>query len=344
MYSYQTIPIRKSITKVPAWLTCLVIACPSVALSQLKEDDDKVSIRAVGDFSDYFGGKLTTIDLELSSDANREIEVRWSIKLNSQPLIRRSSTQNLAAAKPHLYQVEFESPIPKDGVVLPCTLEVDILGQKDELLASDTKQIWFFPKDPFYENTTWLKSLDITLVDPLGETTELLESSAVPFRKAVASQGDIGKGMLIVGVGARWDAVIEQLVRQAIFAGRPVLCFAPKRGELRLGTLQARSQLPEVSLRNLSFVSQLDKRLSPARCESNGRCNIANDRGELIVTISEKDDGWDFLELKDTKTRGHLILCCTSFDETSSPTPRYLLARLFERLCPNTISITELSK
>ncbi len=330
--------------RVTAWLVGLVILCNSIALSQPNDDHDQVSIRAVGDFSDYFGGKPTTIELELSSDANREIEVRWSIKLNSLTVIRRSATQNVTASKPHLFQIEFEAPTTKDGVVLPCTLEVDVFGPKNERLASYTKQIWFFAKDPFYENISWLKKLDITLVDPMGETTELLESLEVPFRKVVASQGNISKGMLIIGVGVRWNEVIEQLVWQAIVAGQPILCFAPKKGELRLGTLQARSSMPEVSLRNLSFISQLDKRLSPSRCESNGRCNIANGGGKLIVTISDKDDGWHFLELKDTKSSGHLILCCNSFDEPTSPTPRYLLAMLFERLFPNTIFNAELSK
>ena len=344
MHSYQIIPIQKWIAKVATWFIGLAISCPSIALSQPYDDNDKVSVRAIGDFSDYFAGKPIIIELELSSDVNREIEVRWSIKLNSQSLIRRSSTLDLPADKPQLFQVEFEAPIPKDDLVLPCTLEVDVLGQKDELLVSYTKQIWFFPMDPFYENAHWLKTLDITLVDPLGETTELLEAFEVPFRKVAASPGSIGKGMLIIGAGARWDAVMEQLVRQAIVAGQPVLCFAPRKGELRIGSLQARSQMPEVSLRNLSFVRQLDKRLSPSRCDSNGRCKIANDLGELIVTISDNDDGWHFLELKDTKTNGHLILCCTSFDETNSPTPRYLLAKLFERLCSNAISITELTK
>lgn len=303
----------------------------------------QVSLQPVECHSDYFGGQTVNWIFDLTSDVDQEIDVHWTLQVKSQTLARRSFTVNAQANKTSRVHVEFESPAGKEGVIVHGNIALRVVGQMDASHADFTKQIFFFSKDPFFASSRWLEELDITLVDPVGHTTLLLESLAIPFRKANSQPKNAERGLLIIGELTPWNSATETMVRQAVAAGRPVLCLATLKGRIEFNTLDF-EQLPEVALHNLSFVNQLDKRLTASRCESLGRCNMVHQNGRIIIQVSPNEAGWPFLECKDTSSLGHLILCCTTMRPNESPTETYLFAKLLERLSPKQPSLAELRK
>jgi hypothetical protein len=137
----------------------------------------------------------------------------------------------------------------------------------------------------------------------------------------------------MIGELTPWSPKIESVVLRAIAAGRPVLCFA--MSEAHLDLIPPESNLPpEMSLHNRLFINQLDKRLSTNSSKSLCRYTLIQHKEKILLCSSPNEPGWSFVELKDTQSNGHLILCGMSIRPNTSPTETYLFARLLERLCP----------
>ena len=304
---------------------------------------DQLALIPIDCPSDYFGGQPVKWELELASEIEQDIEIQWSIQVNSRTWARRSYKVNAQANKPHLVDIEFETPPTKDGIAIQATVKVKATGQVDNSSTDLSRQICFFAKDPFFASSKWLQQLDISLVDSAGKTAALLESMSVPFRMVHVDHSRDETGLLVVGELTPWNQRIESMVLQAVRDGRPVLCFATPDAQLDLMQFGT-EQPPNLSLHSLAFVNQLDKRLNIDRCELLCSCNLVHQNEKLLARMSPNGQGWSFLELTETRSKGHLILCGITIRPNTSPTETFLLARLLERLYPNQQFSTELRK
>lgn len=332
------IPKLTTVRGLVVLVTLLTPAWPAYAITQ-----DNVKIVERDSQGDFFGGTYAKVEFELTSKVDQQVNVQWALKVNSRTWIQRTIVAHLPANRTKPIVMEFDSPAVKEGIILASRIEFHVTNDQGISLASLVKPLWFFPASPFTHRSQWLQELDISLVDPVGEAAALLESLDVPFQPLSASSNFDSEGTLILAAVPRWDARHSRLIRQALADGCAILCIAANEGQLELNA-SATERLPDVALHGPRFIAQLDNRLIADRCVAVRHCQIVNDRNELFVRLLPTNAGWQFLELRDHQSGGRLILCCPQIFRKDSPTPIFLLARLLERLSPNTTSPPELRK
>jgi hypothetical protein len=264
----------------------------------------------------------------------------------------RSETKIVANAdKPVLIKVPLEVPAVKEGVALQAQLIVTVYADgKSDKEGDYEKTLWIFPADPFFNRTKWVEGLKITLYDSdlKSKTGEALKSLKVPFEEVrnPAALADLKEGLLLVGEGVSFkdEAGLAEAMVQAASRGVPVLCLSPKEGIFPLpGTDNGLPAPGSLTCHRQDVITKLDKRLDAAAWAPENQVvtrslAIKTEDGKIIGDIQEGVKGWPWLQLDYSDKKGRLVLCCFPIIQRwdSSPTPRYLLARLLEH-------VTELS-
>ena len=242
--------------------------------------------------------------------------------------------------------VRFDIPPVKEGVVVQALLSVSLYVQnagKPE--ASLRKTLWVFPRTPFADRAEWLKQLKIHLFDPAGKTREILEKAGVPFAEAgnAASLAELREGMVIIGEGTSFEdhRGLPEIMVRAAAKGVPVLCLAPSEGRLVLpGTEEAELPKPTaLALRGNDVITELDKRLDALAWPPDGKVatrtmTVKADRGRVVAEMAEGGAAWPWVEARFAERRGRLIVCGFGIIRAweAGPSPRFLFARLLERL------------
>jgi hypothetical protein len=238
-----------------------------------------------------------------------------------------------------------------EGVVLQARFSVTVIAEgKSEPAAVYEKNMWIFPADPFFNRTQWVAGLKITLYvsDAKSKTADALRSLKVPFAEVAnpIALADLKEGLLLVGEGVSFkdDAGLAEALILAASRGMSVLCLAPKDGVFPLPGADNGLPAPgRLSLERQDIISKLDKRLdavawAPGVAVVFRSLAVRAEDGKVICEIQDGTKGWPWLQVDYPDKKGRLILCGFPIIQawTAGPTPRYLLARLFEQ-------VTELS-
>lgn len=286
------------------------------------------------------------VDLQMAfPDARRAPDgVVWALTTRAQRTLSRGRARITAEPVP-LATIHLHTPPVRPGVVLPAVLSLRVSLKAGGEPSLHEHPLWLFPPDPFSERTQWLQQLNIRLYDPALTTGQAFKAIGIPFEAITRSAGlrQIEQGLLVVGEGASLsdergltDSLLEIAGR-----GVAVLCLAPADGEFTVpqNADPTSGQPPNLFLRGEEFTSQLDHRLDfplhPAGSPwAASRIVLAGDAGRLVARVQAGDDGWPWFEVHFAEQRGRLLVCNYGFMRSwdSGPTPRYLLARLFEYL------------
>lgn len=305
--------------------------------------NDGVKIEPVERWSGVFAESKVTFHYAIGADEPLQGVAGWRFSINRRTVSRGEATVKAKPGKPAEVVIPLEIPPVKEGVIVGATLEVTVSGQGAE--AEHARPLWIFPRDPFVDRSRWLKDLKITLFDPKGKTAELFEKAKIPFKftRNMASLDGLGEGLIVIGEGIslKDHRGLGKTILDAAASGVPVLCLAPVDGRLPMpgATLPKQPQPRRVSFRRQDVIRELDKRIDSVAWPPDGRLiasrfAMAADRDWVVAEATSTGEGWPWIEVQYAQERGKLLLC--GFDIVrqwdAGPAPRFLLARLFERL------------
>ena len=319
-----------------------LLLCSGTSVSR-GADESPFSIRSVEAWSGVFAGKETEFRFEVSSTLKAEVRASWSLAAESGVLARRETTFAVEPDKPGVLSARFELPDAREGIILPLDLTVAVESRGEH--ANLKKRLWLFPDDPFALEKEWLEELKIKLFDPAGETARRFTDAKIPFEpiRTIDQAAVLGEGVLVVGEGLSWvkQRALPGLVLDLASTGVGVLALSPTDGSLPLFGSDAENlpSLESMLIRRSDIISELDKRLDAVAWPPDGKLQasglqISADRGRVVARAVEGTDGWPWFECHFAAPRGRLIVCgfpvVKQWD--AGPTPRYLFARMLERL------------
>jgi len=303
-----------------------------------------LSVRAVEPWSGVFGGAEGDVSFIATARRPFEGRVGWAVAYKQRTLVRRELAFAVGPAKEQALRIHVAVPDVRPGVIVPLTLSV-AFTDGDGTAASHEKQLWVFPRDPFTDRRQWLKGLGIRLFDPEGRTGKVLEAMKIPFAATANPETllAVDRGLILIGEGLSFDDYrgVPEIMARAAAKGLPVLCLAPSGGELPVPGAEA-AALPAPSrivLRRRDVIADLDKRLDRDGWPPDGEIVASSvaltaDRRIVAARVARGQGGWPWLELHYPAGRGRLLLCGFAIIRKwdTGPAPRFLFARLLERL------------
>jgi hypothetical protein len=298
----------------------------------------KMSVEPAARWSNVFGEKDVDVPFVVRG-ADGLGQVTWTLTIG---LHRLSGVATADPKRPGHYLVRLRTPEVRPGVVLKMVLTVTARSEKDVALGSCDKVLWVFPPDPFANRSKWLESLKATLFDPAETTAPLLKRAGIPFKETANLAELAGKteGLVLVGAGVSfrdypdlWETLGKLATRGVL-----VLCLAPAAGELPLPGGNVAAAPEGISVRGVSVIRRLDKRLDAEGWPPDGKVAIsgASLRGDerQALAVVGKDGEWPWLEMDYPVPGGKLVVCGFDFGGKwdAGPAPRYFFARLLEYL------------
>jgi hypothetical protein len=292
-----------------------------------------------------FGDHGVRFAYEVTGSEAFEGRFAWRISAASRTVASGEKRISLKANQSQLLEFDCTLPAVKEGVVFPLQMQVSLATDRDTQVTELEIPLHLFADNPFADRQVWLESLQIHVFDPMGETAAALTELKVPFeelahREMIAS---VEKGVVIVGEGIDWDERSELGgdLLAAAERGAFVICLAPTAGDLPLPfDVTSRPAAASLTFRRSDVIQELDKRLSLGQgAEGPGEIRglkIVADSANVRGTAVEPGKGWPWVEARFAETGGRLTWCGFGLVRSwkTSPTPRYLLARLFERASP----------
>ncbi|HLQ44337.1 MAG TPA: hypothetical protein VK137_06390 [Planctomycetaceae bacterium] len=328
-----------------AILILVILSCLSSARA-----DDAVTIARVERWSSVFAESETRWTYRFSAEQPFRDRVAWRLTANQRTLASGELQARGEADKPGEVILPLRWPKVKEGTALAAQLSVSVGEVRHE------QTVWIFPRDPLVDRREWLQSLKLNVFDPPGDTLKVLKESDVPHERLRTREAldDVTEGIVIVGEGVslkKHDGLIDDLWSLAA-RGVPVLCLASADGEFSFPS--EKPLATSVQLRRSDVIRELDKRLDTAWWP-NGSSQLQGLRvtsvsDDVVVKISDDAKAWPWAEweyemgsgsdLRESPLIRPRVIWCgfgivTAWDD--GPTPRYLFAKLLERLSINSV-------
>jgi hypothetical protein len=317
--------------------------CVTLLVVSASAAQEKISLEPQQKWSNVFGGK--EVDFTFRVSGPFQGRASWNFSLNQRTLASREVPITSAPGKPADLVVHLDLPKVKDGLSLKTRLLVSIYAQgSNPPAATLEKTLWIFPANPFAGQAQWLRVLKITLYDPPGTTARVFKEMDIPFVEArdLEALNAVRAGTVIIGEGVSFQEqrVLPELIVKLAARGLPVLCLAPSDGILPIPVAQdAGLRRPEgFSIRRQNIITRLDKRLDAEEWPG-GKVVLSSValKGDGAATVGEAiqgKEGWPWMEIDFPTARGKVIVCgfglMSNWD--ASPAPRFLFARILERL------------
>lgn len=328
----------------------MIIMCWALAATGLAAQEEKLTLKPVEQWTTLFSGKDVEFRFQVKAPAGFAGRAGWTFAAENGRVLPRGRGEvplKAAANQAAQFKVPLTTPNLKEGVVLPTRLNVFLVADgKSAPEAALDIDLFIFPSDPFVERTQWLQDLKISLWDPDSKTrtATAFKDLKIPFDEVVNVNvlAAAKEGMLIVGEGASFkeEPALGEALLQAAGRGLSVLCLAPADGSLLWPAAQGNGPPPTaLSLRRQDIIRQFDKRLDALAWSADGKLIAATFdlkavEGKVVAEFAGPRGDWPWLELEYPDKKGRLIVCGFALIQQwhTSPTPRYLLARLFEHL------------
>lgn len=340
--------IKKRFLSGVAATLCVVVltACAWAA----DEEESVVKIQTdPQQVTSFFGDQKGTLAYQIIAEKPVQGKLLWQYAAGARTLARGEETIQLAPGRAAPFELPMAMPSVREGVIFQTIMEVKIVDADNQEVARHVQPLWLFSKDPFANRREWLEGLDIHLYDPEDATVQCFEDAKIPFTRITNSNvlTEFEGGILVVGSGTSLSknrGLTDNLMKLAQ-RGVRVLCIAPVDGEFPWPTREQFPELTSVQFSSKQVIRDFDKRLSPDfdtigdQPRQPNTVTLESRRGQLRVNLAESAEGWPWWQVR-FNSDGTCILCCFDLIQhwNTGPTPRYVLARLLEKLSSETDS------
>ncbi|MHB8951690.1 MAG: hypothetical protein ACYC4U_01785 [Pirellulaceae bacterium] len=315
-----------------------IAAYAMVGVTALTRAEPIVTLNPLETWATEFAGKRLQRSYSVEPAQHFEGKLIWSLCAEQRVLARGERSIRATREMPETVQLAFNVDPLRGGVAIPVKLDVAVLVD-GKPAATHSTSIWLFAEDPFAGRLEWLRSLEITLFDPVGNTTDTLRTAGVAFvetrnREVVASKRD---GLLLVGAGTALSDY-RQFARDMLHAaerGVHVICLSPADGSIPLEMAESEPGA-ELFLKDAREITRLDKRLDAFAWPPQGqlpgvRIALRGMQDRVVAEVGHQ--GWPWMEIRFPRG-GRFLFCGLPIIESwgSFPTPRYLFLRMLESL------------
>ena len=334
-----------SLFRLPVTSLSLFFICSSL----LAEDAVQIVYRE--QVTNFFAEQAVELHLDITATEAMTTRVRWSlVTANSAQGARTLANQEaeviLSAEMASSLVVKYKLPAVKEGVVFPLELRVAVTSDAGKDLAQLSHSCFIFSANPFYDRQEWLRSLHLHLFDPEEKTAAALDGLDVPYTriKNLEALNDLKAEIVMIGEGVSWNehGLLGKLLTANAARGLRIICLAPSAQESALPLALEERQANRLLFYRNDVLLKFDKRFSfvwiPQQSIQERNLLLALEAEAMVAKGSEPGSGWPWLEIQFEKPPGRLVWCgfgvIRQWD--ASPTPRYLLARMFESLAQET--------
>lgn len=326
------------------WALIAVVAIPGTFARPSSAAEPTAEITPVEGWSTFLSGGQVTLRYQLQTSDTINGTLAWSHSAQRRPIARGERNVTVDETKPTEVEIRLQLPEVREGLVFDTDFTAQLFDPRGEVVSEHQRVLRLFPSDAFSDRREWLDDLKIVLFDPEGKTSETFDDAAIPFKKArsLSVLEDAEEGIVVIGEGVSLadHRNLPEVMTKLAASGVPVLCLAPTDGRLLFpGSDTEEGAAPfSVSFRRKDVITQLDKRLDAEAWSPDGEMVVAglemtSYRGQVLLSVAESPRAWPWLEV--TYPRGgRMIVCGFGLVRCwqAGPTPRYLLACVFERL------------
>ena len=330
-------------------LATLLLSLSAAFISAQEKEDSGVELKAREPWTTVFGGERVKLHFDFNAVDPDRYTARWSYAAGQRRLAAGELTVKAGPDGTGAIEVPLRIPAVRDGVIFETELTVSLVKQS-ETVTTLSKPITIYPSDPLIQKQSWIEELSISLYDPDGKTADQFKAAGIPFERVgtLASIGNVEEGFLVIGEGlslkvqrGMFDVLAETASREI-----PVLWLASTEGAFPL-PFAAEEDLPQpdrVLMDRAAVIKRFDKRFDDQAWGTQGNpavnsLQIVRSRTGIEMEVTESSSGWSWLEMHYGES-GVLVWCGLGIIERweESPTPRYLLVRIFEDLTETTQS------
>lgn len=314
------------------WTVPATIALAVVSFSGSHAAD--VTIESLQLRSNEFSGREITRSFGITSSQPVVGRVVWNLAADSRTLARGEQAVRVRNQAVEA-RIKLRLDALRDEVILPTTLTAAVVVDEEEVARKEI-HLQFFADDPFANRSKWLRSLDITLFDPSGGTAKQFAAAGIVFKESrnLARIRNLNGGTLIIGadVSLADHRGLAPATLVSAAQGARVLWLNADDGEFPVEPL---AEANDLSFANAAILRRLDKRLDSIEWASSdlNRSRLSLTATEKRISLQVGDDGWPWIEAR-WETAGRFVYCGFPIIEqwNNSPTPRYTLLRILERL------------
>ncbi|MCE9532497.1 MAG: hypothetical protein K8T89_15455 [Planctomycetes bacterium] len=324
--------------------SCLVVVEATAIAAEEKKAADEVKLITVAFSQNVFGGQEIEFRFRLESARALKGRISWRYSIGTATVGAREVETAAGPDVSPTFSIKLAIPPVKDGVILQSrlTLTVFEVGQKAPAATFD-RDVWIFPRDPFVDRADWLKQLKITLYDPARTTSKLLTAAKIPFEEIgnSAQLPDHKEGLLLIGEGIAFkeERDLTDALAKLVGNGVVVFCLAPATGQTTIPGLGGAANASTDLTFCRDIMKRLDKRLDAENWLPDGKVITSSAVMKMVedaavVEFSPSAVGWTWIEGRSVKGKGRIGICGHAIMAKweTSPTPRYLFARLLEHL------------
>ncbi len=337
-FALCTFHFRCGFAALSLWI-CLSL----VGLLSSVHADDAIKIEPAERWSNVFAEAETRWKYRVSSESPVRERAAWRLTINQRTAASGELEVRADADKPAETTIALKWPKVKESTIQAAQLTVSIGDVRHE------RPVWIFPRDPFADRQDWLKELKLTVFDPPGDTNEVFNDSDIPHERIRSRDAldDVAEGIVIIGEGVslkKHDGLLDDL-RSLAARGIPVLCLASEEGEFTFPG--EKPSATAIQLRRADAIRELDKRLDsewwPKGTSQLRGLHVTAASDDVIVQVRNDVNDWPWCEWQwkhEFAKPSRLIWCgfglITSWSD--GPTPRYLFAKILERLSAEGVS------
>lgn len=293
-------------------------------------------------WSTFFGGDEVKLHYRLQHSETVKGRLAWTHSAQRRSIARGERAVTVDETKPAEVEIALQLPETREGVVFDTDLTVQLLDTHGEVVAEHQRVVRLFPRDPFSDRREWLEELKIVLYDPQGETADAFDDAEIPYKTArsLSNLEETSEGIVVIGEGVSLadHANLPEVMTKVAASGMPVLCLAPSDGRLPFPVAEAEQPAANsISLRRGDVITEFDKRLDAEAWPPDGELAVTglemtSFRGRVLLSVAESPQSWPWFEVT-YPDGGRMIVCGFGIVRCwqTGPTPRYLLASLFEQ-------------
>lgn len=265
-----------------------------------------------GTQSAYYADKDCVVEINAPEGVK---SISWNLKAFSRTVAAGQS----AADNNGKFKISFHFPKLNDGVIVNATLTC-IGPQNDKVL---TKELNFFPANPFENNIKFLTEQKIELfeVDGSGKMAKFLNSLKIPFSEISGLEGCSGNVLIISGMDMDQYSGLQQEFLKLMQGNRKIIMINPT------GTMPvAINKFNKAVFANNSIIKELNPKLD--YCPTEKSFDIAASDDSLAIKTTKNSGGSTYCYLSDGKSELYILSWDMAKSAADSPASPYILRKL----------------